>query len=145
MTPKKEFDAGKLPELASSLSKRGYLVIAPIMDEGRVVGAGTPASLKGDGKDNMRLELVLEPRAETPRLPEFLHHTVVTGRRVIGRVEEQDVAPIIQWARDLKEQNVVEEYAVGPITLEEVYLSTVGHGDAQELEGEEADHESVVA
>ena len=112
-----------------------------ILNEGRVVGAGTPASLKGAGKDNMRLELVLEPRAEAPELPAFLHDAVVTGRRLIARRGEGDVAPTIQWARDLKEQNVVEEYAVGPITLEEVYLSAVGRGDARELEGEDADHE----
>ncbi len=36
MTPKKGFDAGKLPELASSLSKRGWIVVAPVAREGRV-------------------------------------------------------------------------------------------------------------
>lgn len=46
MTPKKEFDAGKLPELALSLSKRGYLVIAPIADEGKVRFAQWPLSGK---------------------------------------------------------------------------------------------------
>jgi len=112
-----------------------------IVNEGRVAGAGTPASLKGDGDENMRLELVLEPKAEALELPAFLHDAVVTGRRLIARMGEGDVAPTIQWARDLKEQNVVEEYAVGPITLEDVYLSAVGHGDARELEGEDADHE----
>ncbi len=32
----------------------------------------------------------------------------------------------VQWAAGLREQSVVEEYAVGPITLEDVYLAAVG-------------------
>jgi ABC-2 type transport system ATP-binding protein len=110
-----------------------------IVNEGKVVSTGTPASLKGDGRAYMRLELVLEPRAQAPELPGFLHHMVITGRRVIGRVEGGDVGPSIQWARELKDRNVVEEYAIGPITLEDVYLSAVGRGDAQALTGEEGD------
>jgi ABC-2 type transport system ATP-binding protein len=109
-----------------------------IMNQGKVVGAGTPAELKGNGRESMRLELVLEPRVEPPELPAFLRHTVVTGRRVMARVEEGDVGPSIQWARDLKEANIVEEYAVGPITLEDVYLSAVGRGDDYEPAGEGA-------
>jgi ABC-2 type transport system ATP-binding protein len=108
-----------------------------IINKGRVVGTGTPAALKGDSRESMRLELVLDPRAAAPELPAFLDHPVVTGRRVIGRLQESDVAPAVQWARDLREQGVFEEYAVGPITLEDVYLAAVGPGEASPLEGGE--------
>ena len=97
-----------------------------IVDKGRVVATGTPASLKGDSRDHMQLELVLEPKAQSPELSPLLSHPVVTGRRIIARLREADVAPAAQWARDLREQGVVEEYSVGPITLEDVYLSVVG-------------------
>jgi len=40
MTQKKEFDAGKLPELAALLSGKGWLVVAPVSDEkGKVLFA----------------------------------------------------------------------------------------------------------
>ncbi len=102
-----------------------------VMDSGRVVAAGTPASLKGNGSAHMRLELTLEPRADLPSSPGLLKNVVVTGRRVIARVNESDVSFAIQWARDLKDKQVVEEYSVGPITLDDVYLKLVGHGDGE--------------
>jgi ABC-2 type transport system ATP-binding protein len=109
-----------------------------IINNGKVVGTGTPASLKGDNRESMRLELVLEPKAEAPELPPFLQHPVVTGRRVVGRLQESDVASAVHWARSLREQSVAEEYAVGPITLEDVYLAAVGHDEVFPLEGEGA-------
>jgi len=116
-----------------------------IMDQGKVVGVGTPGSLKENGGENMRFELILEPRAELPKIPEFLQHAVVTGRRLISRLKESDIAPTIQWARSLKEKGIAEEYSVGPITLEDVYLKLVGHGVAQETMEKEADHDEVAS
>ncbi len=106
-----------------------------IMDRGRVVAAGTPGSLKGNGGENMRFEITLEPRAELPRTPVFLHDLVVTGRRVMGRLKESDIPASVQWARGLKETGVAEEYSVGPITLDDVYLKLVGHEEAGEESG----------
>ena len=114
-----------------------------IIDHGRVVGAGTPASLKGEGAGSMQLEVVVEPRGEAPSLPPFLHHTVVTGRRIIGRVAEREVGSAIQWARGLKDSTVVEEYSIGPITLEDVYLGAIGRGGS--LQGEEVQDEAYPA
>jgi ABC-2 type transport system ATP-binding protein len=107
-----------------------------IIDKGRVVATGTPASLKGDSQEHMQLEIVLDPRTEAPELSSLLSRPVVTGRRVIARLREADVASAAQWARDLKERGVVEEYSVGPITLEDVYLSVVGaEGTDSEMAG----------
>lgn len=100
-----------------------------IMNNGKVVAVGTPGSLKENGPQNMRLEVILEPRAQSPDAPDFLTHSVTTGRRLIGRINESDIAHATQWARKLKEAGVAEEYSVGPITLEDVYLKAVGHGE----------------
>ena len=116
-----------------------------IIDKGKVVSMGTPASLKGNGGYSMRFELVLEPRAETPQIPALIQNTAIIGRRLIGRLEEPDVAPVIQWARGLKEKNIAEEYSVGPASLEDVYLKVVGHGDSQENSGKEVNHDRVAA
>ena len=111
-----------------------------IMNDGRVVASGTPGSLKGNGAQNMRLEVILEPRAQAPETPAFLQHSVTTGRRLIARLAESDIYPATQWARGLKEAGIAEEYSVGPITLEDVYLKVVGHGEYQEPGAMEAYH-----
>ncbi|MGP8079274.1 MAG: ABC transporter ATP-binding protein [Dehalococcoidales bacterium] len=116
-----------------------------IIDKGKVVSMGTPASLKGNGGRNMRFELILEPRADIPDFPEFIQNTMETGRRLIGRMGESDIAAAIQWARSLKEKGIAEEYSVGPASLEDVYLKVVGHSDSPEITEKEADHDAVAA
>jgi ABC-2 type transport system ATP-binding protein len=100
-----------------------------IINQGRVVATGTPGSLKGESRAHMRLELVLEPKAESPELSPMLDRPVVTRRRIIARLREADVAQAAQWAGGLRERGVVEEYSIGPITLEDVYLSVVGEDE----------------
>ncbi|UCB42219.1 MAG: ABC transporter ATP-binding protein [Dehalococcoidales bacterium] len=116
-----------------------------IVDQGKVVGMGTPGSLKENGNENMRLELTLEPRVDAPALPEFIQSTVFTGRRLVARLAERDIAPAMQWARSLKEDGVVEEFSIGPTTLEDVYVKMVGRADAQELPENEVNHDTVAS
>ena len=52
-----------------------------IIDKGRVQGAGTPASLKGNRANDLRLELVLEPHSEVPEAPDFIN-AITIGRRL---------------------------------------------------------------
>jgi hypothetical protein len=93
----------------------------------------------------MRFELTLEPRADIPNSPEYLKNTMITGRRLVGRLRESDIAPMIQWARNLKEKGFAEEYSVGPASLEDVYLKTVGHSDTAENPEKEANHDRIAA
>lgn len=116
-----------------------------VIDQGKVVSMGTPGSLKGNGGDNMRLEMILEPGAEFPAIPDSLHQAVTTGRRLISRLKESDITPTIQWASGLKKMGTVEEYSIGPITLEDVYLKLVGHNDAGETAGKEARHVAIAS
>jgi ABC-2 type transport system ATP-binding protein len=116
-----------------------------IINRGKVVGSGTPASLKKNGSEGMRFEIILEPRAELEAIPEFFRETITTGRRLIGRLKESDIAPAIQWARHLKEKEVVEEYYAGPATLEDVYLRAVGNEDSGDKPEKEVNHASYAA
>jgi hypothetical protein len=45
----------------------------------------------------------------------------------------------------LKEKGIAEEYSVGPITLEDVYLKIVGHGDALETTEKEENNGTAAA
>jgi ABC-2 type transport system ATP-binding protein len=116
-----------------------------IIDHGKVVSMGTPGSLKGNGGDNMRLELILEPRAEMPKTPDFLKNTVISGRRLIGRLSESDISPAMQWARNLKEKRTAEEYSVSPISLEDVYLKLVDRNDIQATTERETNDDTIAS
>jgi len=96
-----------------------------IIDQGQVKGIGTPASLKESEGDAMRLELILEPKVATPSLPEYLKKPLVINRRVLGDISPADVPIAISWARNLKENGKIEEFYLGPSTLEDVYARLV--------------------
>lgn len=103
-----------------------------IIDRGKVVASGTPGSMKNGDGDYLRLELLLEPGAAVSSLPDFLSHTVNGGRRLIGRVAAEDVTQAVLWANEMKAGQLVEEYALGPATLEDVYIRKIGRADALE-------------
>ncbi len=96
-----------------------------IIDQGQVKGMGTPASLKESEGDVMRLELILEPKAATPSLPDFLKKPLVINRRILCDVQPKNTAKAIEWARGLKENGTIEEFYLGPATLEDVYVRLV--------------------
>ncbi len=96
-----------------------------IIDLGKVKGMGTPASLKETEGGTMRLELILEPKVATPSLPGYLKKPLVINRRVLGDVKPGDTPKAIEWARSLKENGTIEEFYLGPATLEDVYVRLV--------------------
>jgi ABC-2 type transport system ATP-binding protein len=116
-----------------------------IMKNARVIAMGTPASLKENGSENMRLELVLEPGVDAPAPPHFVRDSFLAGRRLVGRLREADIATAAQWARALKEEGKVEEFSLGPATLEDAYVRMVGGQDAADPSEEEVGNAAVAA
>jgi ABC-2 type transport system ATP-binding protein len=109
-----------------------------IIDKGRVIGMGTPANLKVPEGDNMRLELTLEPGAPQPEIPPFFTQPVTAGRRIVGNIAKDDVPGAIEWAQSLKISDAIEEFSLGPTTLEDVYVRMVGSSGAAENNGEKS-------
>jgi len=101
-----------------------------ILDHGRVIVEGTPAQLKERVADDIRLELVLEPGGEPPPMPDFVVRSVSAGPRHLATVPGTAVAQAVGWVEGLKRAGVVEEYRLGPATLEDVYVELVGRADA---------------
>jgi ABC-2 type transport system ATP-binding protein len=97
-----------------------------IVDNGRVVGAGTPASMKSDIGNWLHLELVLEPGVHQPKVPRFFRHATVAGRRLVGEISQASVDRAIAWATKLRNEGAAEEFSLGPATLEDVYVRHVG-------------------
>ena len=103
-----------------------------LMDRGRVVAAGTPASLKPSGA-LLRMEVLFEPGAEVAATwPAFVREPIVTGRRLLAEIDDDDVESAMTWARDERRAGRVEELSIGPSTLEDVYVRLI------DIEREEA-------
>lgn len=101
-----------------------------ILDHGRVIATGTPAQLKERVADDLRLELVLEPGASLTALPAFVLREVGSGQRHLATVAASAAAAAVGWAEAIKADGRVEEYRLGPATLEDVYVELVGRVDA---------------
>jgi len=99
-----------------------------LMDHGRVVAAGSPGSLKPAG--GFRLELLLEPGRSLPAVPSFVADVVVSGRRVLAEVNDDVLEPAIAWARGERLRGCIEEFSVGPTTLEDVYVRLIDDREA---------------
>jgi ABC-2 type transport system ATP-binding protein len=96
-----------------------------IIDGGRVVGSGTPAAMKSDTANLLLLELVLEPGSSEPKMPRFVRRPALAGRRLIGEVSGTSLEKAVAWASDMKRKGLVEEFSIGPSTLEDVYVRHV--------------------
>lgn len=100
-----------------------------ILDHGRVVVEGTPADLKERVADDLRLEVVLEPGAVLGELPSFVLGAVGSGGRHVATVPAAAAGPAVAWAEALQRAGRIEEYRLGPATLEDVYVELVGRPD----------------
>jgi ABC-2 type transport system ATP-binding protein len=108
-----------------------------ILDDGKVIAEGTPASLKGRLGAALRLELVLDPDAtETPVSPFGLSAVPVGNRLMIG-VPMGAAGQAVTWAESLKHAGSVEEFTLGPATLEDVYVALVGGSETAPAHVEE--------
>lgn len=94
-----------------------------ILERGRLAAKGTVAELKGKISEELRLELVLAAGSDPPESPAFVTGVGREGRRMLMRVGVADVDRAVTWARALSERDGIDEFAVRPISLEDVYLS----------------------
>ncbi|BDA63380.1 ABC transporter ATP-binding protein [Actinomyces capricornis] len=119
-----------------------------VLDRGRVVASGTPASLRG-GEGALRLELHLatgaqspldaaSPQARTqgpqtrPALPSQPLQAVRTGRRLLLTIPAADAAACVEWATGQRESGAIETYALSPSTLEDAYLGLTQAPDSEQ-------------
>ena len=108
-----------------------------ILDEGRVIAEGTPAELKGRLGAALRLELVLEPDATEIPISPFGLSAVPVGNRLMVGVPMDAAGEAVSWAESLERAGLVEEFTLGPATLEDVYVALVGGANAGSSQAEE--------
>jgi ABC-2 type transport system ATP-binding protein len=115
-----------------------------ILDKGQVIAHGTPAELRGDHRDELRLELVaLDQSTATDAAARFdnVGEPVIAGRRAVVPIDASQSPAAIERARGLQESELIEEFSITPVSLEDVYIRLVGP-EANLIEGT---HDATVA
>jgi ABC-2 type transport system ATP-binding protein len=101
-----------------------------ILDRGTVIAHGTPEELKTRIGHDVRLELVREPGTELPPFPEFVTSSTADHSRCLMRLPVERSADGVAWAEAQLRAGLLEEFSLGPATLEDVYVELVGRADA---------------
>jgi ABC-2 type transport system ATP-binding protein len=94
-----------------------------ILDRGRVLAEGTPASLKASFADHLRLELVIEPDRPVPILPEYGLVQSTEGARLLAHVPARAAGDAAAWCQSLVRDGLIEEFTLAPATLEDAYIA----------------------
>ncbi|MGD0862469.1 MAG: ABC transporter ATP-binding protein [Candidatus Limnocylindrales bacterium] len=109
-----------------------------ILDEGRVIAEGTSAELKAGLGAELRLELVIDSRATELPVSPFGRSIVPVGNRLLVGVPRDAAGQAVAWAETLERAGTVEEFTLGPATLEDVYVALVGGVAVRSAENEES-------
>jgi ABC-2 type transport system ATP-binding protein len=109
-----------------------------ILDQGRVIAEGTSAELKGRLGAALRLELVLSSDSADAPISPFPGSSVSVGNRLMVGIPMDGAGQAVTWAESLQRAGAIEEFTLGPATLEDVYVALVGGVETGPAELEEA-------
>lgn len=105
-----------------------------IIDKGKMLVSGTPYKLKADFAGNLRLQLVVNSEYSIPYLPKFANVTTHNGSRVLLSIPNHFVGEAVQWAEQLRSSEIIEEYSLSPVTLEDAYFHWINPQRKKRLE-----------
>lgn len=92
-----------------------------IIDRGRIVREGTPASLRAVVTDRLRLEVTTANGGYAP-------HPALTpepGRSLQYLFDSGELSAVSAWLTRLRAEGTVLDFRIGPPTLEEIYSAAV--------------------
>lgn len=108
-----------------------------LINNGKLVEVGTPASLKGAFNKKLRLELTLYRKDEDLNYPSYVSVISHNKQKVILSLSKKHSKELMDWVFSLQESNKIEEFSLSPATLEDAYSSIIGSIGHQEMEGEQ--------
>ena len=93
-----------------------------IIDHGRILREGSPASMRSLVTEKLRLELVLGAPVEPH--PALLSEAGTTSSNYL--FEQADLPAVSAWLTTLREKGVLLDFRIGPPSLDDIYAVTVG-------------------
>jgi ABC-2 type transport system ATP-binding protein len=115
-----------------------------VLHRGRVVATGRPAELRAQAGGDLRLELTVAPGRYLPTPPFAAGPSrSATGTRTVVPISTAAAAIAVQWAQRIREDGVIDEFALAPMSLEDVYLrlsSDNNEADGHLPDGRSMDH-----
>lgn len=108
-----------------------------VMGSGKVLAEGTAAQLRSRTVGEFRLELTAPSADGIPPLP---GHIPAAGpplravRRLAIPLDSQAASAALAWGQQLRAAGVVDEFALVPVGLEDVYLQLAGGETAPDAE-----------
>lgn len=100
-----------------------------IIDGGRILREGTPASMRGLVTDRLRLELSLT--ATVGLHPALLRDPLASDTYLF---EQRDLPEVSAWLATLRERGELADFRIGPPNLDDIYAATVAPSTMRELE-----------
>jgi ABC-2 type transport system ATP-binding protein len=91
-----------------------------VVTSGRVVASGGPAALRQSVAANLRLEVTVAPGRSAADPPNLAPRTAAGDHRVYDVTPER-VADVVTWALAARDRGDIDEFAIGPATLEDIY------------------------
>lgn len=96
-----------------------------ILDTGAVVGAGTPASLTAHLRDTLTFEADLAPGVDA-RWPEDLNGLTQGHLHASATLKSASASRVVAWAQEEIASGRLEQFALKPASLEDVYVELAG-------------------
>ncbi|WP_234320355.1 ABC transporter ATP-binding protein [Streptomyces sp. SBT349] len=101
-----------------------------VLNGGKVLAEGTPAQLRSRAVGELRLELVATSADRLPRLPDHIRPAgppMYLARRLVVPLDSDAASEALAWAQRLRRSQDIDEFALLPAGLEDVYLKLVGN------------------
>jgi ABC-2 type transport system ATP-binding protein len=103
-----------------------------VLDRGRVVAEGTPGELKGDPLTETRIELAYGAHADLAATPPVGRELRRENRRLVVALDPSEVAAMVDWSQRMCVEGMLEEFSLGPPTLEDFYVRLSRGGQTAE-------------
>ncbi|MFC7220899.1 ABC transporter ATP-binding protein [Streptomyces polyrhachis] len=100
-----------------------------VLGSGRVLAEGTVAQLRSRAVGELRLELTAASPGGLPDLPDHIPAAgppLRSSRRLALPLDSAAAAPALAWAQRLRDAGEIDEFALVPVGLEDVYLHLSG-------------------
>jgi ABC-2 type transport system ATP-binding protein len=97
-----------------------------VLQHGRIAATGTPAQLRAHAGGDLRLELAT-CGSHLPEAPFAVGQPSQDRQRTVIPIAANAASLAVRWAQRLRDHDVIREFSLVPVSLEDAYLQLSGH------------------